>query len=130
MSGSAGKASVSCPIEVTDGSGNALGSASFAAFYQYTYPSTTLEAIKNMSPGESSRDERVLSLQVKIEKGKNLIFRFKQKGDIAFPDGDNVTNQSISVSQGASTGAPSGYYAEYRISAVNSDLTINVTTPN
>lgn len=128
-SGSAGKASVSCPIEVTDGSGNSLGSAGLAAFYQYTYPSSTLESIKSMSSGGSSLDERVLSLQVKIEDGKKLIFKFKNGGNIAFPDKDNVTGQSISVSQGSSTSA-SGYYAAYQIASVNSDLTINVTTPN
>lgn len=125
-SGCTGKASVSCPIEVTDGSGNALGSASFAAFYQYTVPSR-IESIKSMS--SATKDERVLSLQVKIEDGKKLIFKFKNGGNIAFTDNDNITSQSISVSQGSSTSA-SGYYAAYQISSVNSDLTINVTTPN
>lgn len=124
--GCTGKASVSCPIEVTDGSGNALGSASFAAFYQYTSPSK-LESIKGMS--SATKDERVLSLQVKIEDGKKLIFKFKEAGKIYFPDNDNRTNQKISVSQGSSTSA-SGYYAAYQIASVNSDLTINVTTPN
>lgn len=125
-SGCTGKASVSCPIEVTDGSGNTLGSASFAAFYQYTVPSR-IESIKSMS--SATKDERVLSLQVKIEDGKKLIFKFKNGGNIAFTDNDNITSQSISVSQGSSTSA-SGYYAAYQISSVNSDLTINVTTPN
>lgn len=125
-SGCTGKASVSCPIEVTDGSGNALGSASFAAFYQYTVPSR-IESIKSMS--SATKDERVLSLQVKIEDGKKLIFKFKNGGNIAFTDNDNITSQSISVSQGSSTSA-SGYYAAYQISSVNSDITINVTTPN
>lgn len=125
-SGCTGKASVSCPIEVTDGSGNALGSAGFAAFYQYTVPSR-IESIKSMS--SATKDERVLSLQVKIEDGKKLIFKFKNGGNIAFTDNDNITSQSISVSQGSITSA-SGYYAAYQISSVNSDLTINVTTPN
>lgn len=124
--GCTGRASVSCPIEVTDGSGNALGSASFAAFYQYTSPSK-LESIKSMS--SATKDERVLSLQVKIEDGKKLIFKFKEAGKIYFPDNDNRTNQKISVSQGSSTSV-SGYYAAYQIASVNSDLTINVTTPN
>lgn len=77
----------------------------------------------------ATKDERVLSLQVKIEDGKKLIFKFKNGGNIAFTDNDNITSQSISVSQGSSTSA-SGYYAAYQISSVNSDLTINVTTPN
>ena len=128
-SGSAGKAAVSCGIEVTDGSGNGLGSAGLAAFYQYTYPSSTLESIKSMSSAAKQVDERVLSLQVKIEDGKRLIFKFKNGGGVAFTDGDTKSDQSISVSQGSSTSA-SGYYAAYQIASVNSDLTINVTTPN
>lgn len=125
-SGCTGKASVSCPIEVTDGSGNALGSASFAAFYQYTVPSR-IESIKSMS--SATKDERVLSLQVKIEEGKTLKFKLKA-GNIAFPDNDNRTNQNVSVSQGSKISTPTGYYGEYRIDAVNSNLTVNVTTPN
>lgn len=82
-----------------------------------------------MSSAAKQVDERVLSLQVKIEDGKKLIFKFKNGGNVAFTDGDNKTDQSISVSQGSSTSA-SGYYAAYQIASVNSDLTINVTTPN
>ena len=129
-SGCTGKASVSCPIEVTDGSGNALGSASFAAFYQYTVPSR-IESIKSMSSVAKQIDERVLSLQVKIDEGKQLVCKFPQGGKIAFPnDGDNITDQTINVSQGASSKSYSSFPATYRIDAVNSDLTINVTTPN
>ena len=124
--GKTGKAAVSCPVEVTDGSGNALGSAGLSAFYQYTAPSK-LEPIKSIS--SATMDERVLSLQVKIEEGKTLKFKLKA-GNIAFPDNDNRTNQNVSVSQGSEISTPTGYYAAYQISAVNSDLTINVTTPN
>lgn len=129
-SGSTGKSSVSFPVEVTDGSGNALGSASFAAFYQYTVPSR-IESIKSMSSVAKQIDERVLSLQVKIDEGKQLVCKFPQGGKIAFPnDGDNITDQTINVSQGASSKSYSSFPATYRIDAVNSDLTINVTTPN
>ncbi len=133
---------LNCYMTVYDGtSSKSLGSATFSTFYYYA----DAKIEERTSIGGKGGDNRVLKLVVQIEEGRDIIIKFPSKtsggGLIAFSeDGTatplygtstylNLKNRKVSVSQGT-TYSDSDSFAAYKISAVNSDLTINVTTPN